>query len=145
MNENEGWICQDRQPDQSQAEFSCQSFQLVFIASRYNYERTLKSNVSVNVTTSDDTNPLSLHQVEFSYPPLMPDEGHDSNVLPGEWKYLPFLALPDGAHNYQEGRNSFSSLFTLMSIWILINSEQSGCHVIGNLLTLLSSSCFSNQ
>lgn len=40
--------------------------------------------------------------VEFSYPPLMPDEGHDSNLLPEEWKYLPFLALPDGAHNYQE-------------------------------------------
>lgn len=33
----------------------------------------------------------------------MPDEGHDSNLLPEEWKYLPFLALPDGAHNYQEG------------------------------------------
>ncbi|KAM9774843.1 late secretory pathway protein AVL9 homolog [Syngnathus typhle] len=41
-------------------------------------------------------------QVEFSYPPLMPQEGHDSNMLPEEWKYLPFLALPDGAHNYQE-------------------------------------------
>ncbi|XP_061614289.1 late secretory pathway protein AVL9 homolog [Phyllopteryx taeniolatus] len=41
-------------------------------------------------------------QVEFSYPPLMPREGHDSNMLPDEWKYLPFLALPDGAHNYQE-------------------------------------------
>ncbi|XP_061777295.1 LOW QUALITY PROTEIN: late secretory pathway protein AVL9 homolog [Nerophis ophidion] len=41
-------------------------------------------------------------QVEFSYPPLMPHEGHDSNRLPEEWKYLPFLALPDGAHNYQE-------------------------------------------
>ncbi|KAM3592927.1 uncharacterized protein V6R79_001936 [Siganus canaliculatus] len=41
-------------------------------------------------------------QVEFSYPPLMPDEGHDSNLLPEQWKYLPFLALPDGAHNYQE-------------------------------------------
>ncbi|XP_069562908.1 late secretory pathway protein AVL9 homolog [Brachyistius frenatus] len=41
-------------------------------------------------------------QVEFSYPPLMPDEGHDSNLLPEEWKYLPFLALPDGAHNFQE-------------------------------------------
>ncbi|XP_015237664.1 PREDICTED: late secretory pathway protein AVL9 homolog [Cyprinodon variegatus] len=41
-------------------------------------------------------------QVEFSYPPLIPDEGHDSNLLPEEWKYLPFLALPDGAHNYQE-------------------------------------------
>ncbi|XP_075905165.1 late secretory pathway protein AVL9 homolog [Nelusetta ayraudi] len=41
-------------------------------------------------------------QVEFSYPPLMPDEGHDSNLLPEEWKYLPFVALPDGAHNFQE-------------------------------------------
>ncbi|KAG8572451.1 hypothetical protein GDO81_012047 [Engystomops pustulosus] len=41
-------------------------------------------------------------QVEFSYPPLIPEEGHDSNVLPEEWKYLPFLALPDGAHNFQE-------------------------------------------
>uniref|UniRef100_A0A663E1T9 AVL9 cell migration associated n=1 Tax=Aquila chrysaetos chrysaetos TaxID=223781 RepID=A0A663E1T9_AQUCH len=41
-------------------------------------------------------------QVEFSYPPLKPGEGHDSHGLPEEWKYLPFLALPDGAHNYQE-------------------------------------------
>ncbi|XP_072820808.1 late secretory pathway protein AVL9 homolog [Vicugna pacos] len=41
-------------------------------------------------------------QVEFSYPPLIPGDGHDSHILPEEWKYLPFLALPDGAHNYQE-------------------------------------------
>lgn len=41
-------------------------------------------------------------QVEFSYPPIIPEEGHDSHSLPEEWKYLPFLALPDGAHNYQE-------------------------------------------
>ncbi|XP_074055055.1 late secretory pathway protein AVL9 homolog isoform X3 [Macrotis lagotis] len=41
-------------------------------------------------------------QVEFSYPPLISGEGHDSHTLPEEWKYLPFLALPDGAHNYQE-------------------------------------------
>ncbi|NXP74825.1 AVL9 protein, partial [Ramphastos sulfuratus] len=40
--------------------------------------------------------------IEFSYPPLKPGEGHDSQSLPEEWKYLPFLALPDGAHNYQE-------------------------------------------
>uniref|UniRef100_A0A6Q2X5Z6 UDENN domain-containing protein n=1 Tax=Esox lucius TaxID=8010 RepID=A0A6Q2X5Z6_ESOLU len=40
--------------------------------------------------------------VEYSYPPLLPQEGHDSNNLPEEWKYLPFLALPDGAHNYLE-------------------------------------------
>ncbi|KAG7258201.1 hypothetical protein CRUP_003690 [Coryphaenoides rupestris] len=42
-------------------------------------------------------------QVEFSYPPLLPDESHDSGGLPEQWRYLPFLALPDGAHNYQEG------------------------------------------
>ncbi|XP_048366791.1 late secretory pathway protein AVL9 homolog [Sphaerodactylus townsendi] len=41
-------------------------------------------------------------QVEFSYPPLIPGESHDSHSLPEEWKYLPFLALPDGAHNYHE-------------------------------------------
>ncbi|KAM8966361.1 late secretory pathway protein AVL9 homolog [Pelodytes ibericus] len=41
-------------------------------------------------------------QVEFSYPPLIQGEGHDSHLLPEEWKYLPFLALPDGAHNFQE-------------------------------------------
>ncbi|XP_061852451.1 late secretory pathway protein AVL9 homolog isoform X4 [Colius striatus] len=41
-------------------------------------------------------------KVEFSYPPLKPGEGHDSHSLPEEWKYLPFLALPDGAHNYLE-------------------------------------------
>ncbi|KAJ3611854.1 hypothetical protein NHX12_021867 [Muraenolepis orangiensis] len=41
-------------------------------------------------------------QVEFSYPPLLPDESHDSGGIPEPWKYLPFLALPDGAHNYQE-------------------------------------------
>ncbi|XP_059900405.1 late secretory pathway protein AVL9 homolog isoform X2 [Gadus macrocephalus] len=41
-------------------------------------------------------------QVEFSYPPLLPDESHDSGGLPEQWRYLPFLALPDGAHNYQE-------------------------------------------
>ncbi|XP_033616924.1 late secretory pathway protein AVL9 homolog [Fukomys damarensis] len=40
--------------------------------------------------------------VEFSYPPLIPGDGHASHTLPEEWKYLPFLALPDGAHNYQE-------------------------------------------
>ncbi|XP_053570415.1 late secretory pathway protein AVL9 homolog isoform X2 [Bombina bombina] len=41
-------------------------------------------------------------QVEFSYPPLIPGDSHDSHSLPEEWKYLPFLALPDGAHNFQE-------------------------------------------
>lgn len=54
--------------------------------------------------------------MEFSYPPLMPDEGHDSNLLPEEWKYLPFLALPDGAHNYQEG----TSLPHTLASWSIL-------------------------
>ncbi|XP_023671996.2 late secretory pathway protein AVL9 homolog [Paramormyrops kingsleyae] len=41
-------------------------------------------------------------QVEFSYPPLASQDGSERGALPEEWKYLPFLALPDGAHNYQE-------------------------------------------
>ncbi len=52
-------------------------------------------------------------QVEFSYPPIIPGAGHDNNTLPEEWKYLPFLALPDGAHNHQEGK---VSIYTLQKI-----------------------------
>ena len=41
-------------------------------------------------------------QVEFCYPPF--NDGDDLNcpVLPDEWKCLPSLALPDGAHNFDE-------------------------------------------
>ncbi|XP_071948472.1 late secretory pathway protein AVL9 homolog [Antedon mediterranea] len=39
-------------------------------------------------------------QVDFSYPPLVDGEPENSCELPEEWKYLPFLALPDGAHNH---------------------------------------------
>lgn len=45
----------------------------------------------------------------------MPDEGHDSNLLPEEWRYLPFLSLPDGAHNYQEGTSHSYYLQSLMN------------------------------
>ncbi|XP_033103188.1 late secretory pathway protein AVL9 homolog [Anneissia japonica] len=41
-------------------------------------------------------------QVDFSYPPLIDGEAENSSELPEEWKYLPFLALPDGAHNHTE-------------------------------------------
>ena len=41
-------------------------------------------------------------QVEFSYPPLVEGDEQNSTNLPEEWKCLPFLALPDGAHNYDE-------------------------------------------
>ncbi|KAL8563972.1 hypothetical protein ACOMHN_025303 [Nucella lapillus] len=40
-------------------------------------------------------------QVEYSYPPVIVGNAVDSHELPGEWKHLPSLALPDGAHNYQ--------------------------------------------
>ncbi|XP_071156879.1 late secretory pathway protein AVL9 homolog isoform X1 [Mytilus edulis] len=39
-------------------------------------------------------------QVEFSYPPLIEGNPVDSNQVPEEWKHLPSLGIPDGAHNY---------------------------------------------
>ncbi len=44
-----------------------------------------------------------LLQVEYSYPPLLAGEPTNSSKVPDEWKHLPSLALPDGAHNYTEG------------------------------------------
>lgn len=39
-------------------------------------------------------------QVEYSYPPLIEGNPVDSNQVPDEWKHLPSLGIPDGAHNY---------------------------------------------
>ena len=39
-------------------------------------------------------------QVEYSWPPLIPENDCRSANLPAQWKHLPSLALPDGAHNY---------------------------------------------
>ena len=39
-------------------------------------------------------------QVEYSWPSLIPENGCRSSNLPSQWKHLPTLALPDGAHNY---------------------------------------------
>lgn len=44
-----------------------------------------------------------LSQVEFSYPPLIEGNSVESNEIPEEWKHLPSLALPDGAHNFVKG------------------------------------------
>lgn len=52
--------------------------------------------------------------VEFSYPPLQEaDDNHAeqqsfTNLLPSEWRCLPYLALPDGCHNYEEDSVYFS-------------------------------------
>lgn len=40
--------------------------------------------------------------VEYAYPPLIEGNPHNSPAVPEEWKHLPFLALPDGAHNFTE-------------------------------------------
>ncbi|XP_008570673.1 PREDICTED: late secretory pathway protein AVL9 homolog [Galeopterus variegatus] len=61
-------------------------------------------------------------QVEFSYPPLIPGDGHDSHTLPEEWKYLPFLALPDGAHNYQEA--NYHDCGFVLTLDYLVNVEK---------------------
>ena len=39
-------------------------------------------------------------QVEYSWPPVIAENGSRSSNLPAQWKHLPSLALPDGAHNY---------------------------------------------
>ena len=39
-------------------------------------------------------------QVEYSWPPLIPENDCRSQNLPAQWKHLPSLALPDGSHNY---------------------------------------------
>lgn len=46
-------------------------------------------------------------QVEYSYPPLMPDGDPHSNELPSQWKHLPSLALPDGSHNFTHDTTYF--------------------------------------
>jgi hypothetical protein len=49
-------------------------------------------------------------QVEYSYPPLVDGQPVDSNEVPPEWKHLPSLALPDGAHNYTQGITNLINL-----------------------------------
>ena len=39
-------------------------------------------------------------QVEYSYPPLMPEGDSRSSELPSQWRHLPALAMPDGSHNF---------------------------------------------
>ncbi|XP_077555079.1 late secretory pathway protein AVL9 homolog isoform X2 [Haemaphysalis longicornis] len=51
------------------------------------------------------------YQLEYAYPPIVGGGGgggggetgaQESQDLPEPWKHLPSLALPDGAHNYEE-------------------------------------------
>lgn len=42
------------------------------------------------------------YQLEYAYPPLVEGCTSDSQEMPEPWKHLPSLALPDGAHNYEE-------------------------------------------
>ncbi|XP_052800173.1 late secretory pathway protein AVL9 homolog isoform X2 [Mya arenaria] len=39
-------------------------------------------------------------QVDYAFPPLIPGGAVHSSEAPPEWKHLPSLAIPDGAHNY---------------------------------------------
>lgn len=41
-------------------------------------------------------------QVEYAYPPFTEDSPSDSTECPSAWKHLPYLALPDGSHNFDE-------------------------------------------
>lgn len=67
------------------------------------------------VIKKEPKNKLSCHffsavelmfQVEYCYPPLVSNITRitDDN-LPPQWRHISSLALPDGAHNYEKGRN----------------------------------------
>jgi hypothetical protein len=45
--------------------------------------------------------------LEYSYPPLIEGQPHSSSALPVEWKSLPALALPDGAHHHETDSSYF--------------------------------------
>ena len=66
--------------------------------------------------------------VEFCYPPLSTrckksvETESITNLLPTEWRYLPYLALPDGCHNYEED----SVYFTLPLLLDASDAEVSG-------------------
>ncbi|XP_038057280.1 late secretory pathway protein AVL9 homolog [Patiria miniata] len=70
-------------------------------------------------------------QVDFSYPPLIEGQSSSSSDIPAEWKHLPFLAVPDGAHNYLEdtiyfhlpGRDEKRNTIYGISCYRQINTE----------------------
>ncbi|VVC24814.1 Hypothetical protein CINCED_3A021565 [Cinara cedri] len=42
------------------------------------------------------------YKVEYAYPPFTEETPGDSTECPSAWKHLPYLALPDGSHNFDE-------------------------------------------
>ncbi|XP_020609243.1 late secretory pathway protein AVL9 homolog isoform X1 [Orbicella faveolata] len=46
-------------------------------------------------------------EVEFSFPPFLKNGNTPSTTPPSEWRFLPFLALPDGVHNCQQDTSVF--------------------------------------
>lgn len=51
--------------------------------------------------------------MEYSYPTVSEGESLKGSDLPEPWKHLPTLALPDGAHNYEQGE--FIIIFVFFS------------------------------
>jgi len=59
----------------------------------------------------------------------------DSHEIPPQWKYLPSLALPDGAHNYTKGTifrlfkcdNPINFIYLLICYWEQMASYVSVC------------------
>ena len=63
---------------------------------------------------------MHILQVEFSFPPLIEGNSVESHEIPEEWKNIPSLALPDGAHNYLKG---IYSKFILRPLLVKISLE----------------------
>ncbi|KAL9966000.1 hypothetical protein ACROYT_G024005 [Oculina patagonica] len=66
-------------------------------------------------------------EVEFSFPPLLKDGNSQTTTLPSEWRFLPFLALPDGVHNCEQD----SSVFHLPSLSTSVSKQNFQSTVFG--------------
>lgn len=70
-------------------------------------------------------------QVEYAYPPFHDGDSVENTECPDEWKHLPTLALPDGAHNFEKdtiyfhmpSRNESSKTVFGISCYRQINAE----------------------
>ena len=76
---------------------------LILDLATHSYFPQTHSIICLQVTISVCNILIGPLQVEFSYPPLIEGNSYESHEIPEEWKHIPSLALPDGAHNYEKG------------------------------------------
>lgn len=75
--------------------------------------------------------------IEYCYPELPINETDGNYILPNNWKHLPSLALPDGAHNYEHDSVYFHLLDDSCS-----NNNATNTTSSHKLTTIFGISCY---